>query len=163
MKNSIYNFLFSKVVNHQSHGSERFFNTVYLEESNHVEEYASMMIARQQAQSLLQMNELGKDEQFEADIFQVLESKLCCFIEKLYHSSKYDFSDLKLKALREDSLYLTLSGNENISINMFVDEEDFESERDSNEEEIFLSYSKNGKDYITCDSISNIFSLIEEL
>lgn len=46
---------------------------------------------------------------------------------------------------------------------MFVDEEDFESERDFNEEEIFLSYSKNGKDYITCDSISNIFSIIEEL
>lgn len=46
---------------------------------------------------------------------------------------------------------------------MFVDEEDFEAERDSNEEEIFLSYSKNGKDYITCDSISNIISIIEDL
>lgn len=161
--NSIYNFQFSEVENHQSQGSESFLNTVYSEESNHVEEYASMVIARQQAQSLLQMNELGKDEQIETDIFHVLESKLCCFIEKLYHSNKYDFQGLNLKALREDSLYLTLSGNENISINMFVDEEDFESERDSNEEEIFLSYSKNGKDYITCDSISNIFSIIEKL
>ena len=63
--------------------------------------------------------------------------------------------------MRDDSLYLTLSRN--ISINMFVDEEDFEAERDSNEEEIFLSYSKNGKDYITCDSISNIISIIENL
>lgn len=162
--NSIYNFQFSEVENHQLQGSESFLNSVYSEESNLIEEeYASMVIARQQAQSVLQMNELGKDEQIESDIFQVLESKLCCFIEKLYHSSKYDFSDLKLKALREDSLYLTLSGNENISINMFVDEEDFESERDSNEEEIFLSYSKKGKNYITCDSISNIFSIIEEL
>ena len=90
-----------------------------------------------------------------------LESKLCCFIENLYYSSKYNFHDLRLKALRDDSLYLTLSRN--ISINMFVDEEDFEAERDSNEEEIFLSYSKNGKDYITCDSISNIISIIEDL
>lgn len=163
MNNSIYNFLFPEVKKHQPQGSESFFNTVYSEESNHVEEYASMVIARQQTQSVLQMNELGKDEQIESGIFQVLESKLCCFIEKLYHSSKYDFSDLKLKALRENSLYLTLSGNENISINMFVDEKDFESEIDSNEEEIFLSYSKKGKNYITCDSISNIFSIIEKL
>ena len=147
----------------KSQGPEGFLNTVYLGESNYVEEYASMMIARQQTQSVLQMNELGKDEQIAVDIFQALESKLCCFIEKLYHSCKYDFSDLKLKALRENSLYLTLSGNENISINIFVDEEDFESEKDSNEEEIFLSYSKNGKDYITCDSISNIISIIEDL
>lgn len=159
--NSIYNLLFSEVENHQAQGSESFLNTVYSEESNPVEEYASIMIARQQAQSVLQMNELGKDEQIASNIFQALESKLCCFIENLYYSSKYNFHDLRLKALRDDSLYLTLSGN--ISINMFVDEEDFESERNSNEEEIFLSYSKKGKNYITCDSISNIFSIIEEL
>lgn len=159
--NSIYNLQFSEVENHQAQGPESFLNTVYSEESNPVEEYASMMIARQQALSVLQMNELGKDEQIASNIFQALESKLCCFIENLYHSSKYNFHDLRLKALRDDSLYLTLFGN--ISINMFVDEEDFEAERDSNEEEIFLSYSKNGKDYITCDSISNIFSIIEEL
>jgi hypothetical protein len=159
--NSIYNLLFSEVENHQAQGPESLLNTVYSEEYNPVEEYASMMIARQQAQSVLQMNELGKDEQIASNIFQALESKLCCFIENLYYSSKYNFHDLRLKALRDDSLYLTLSGN--ISINMFVDEEDFETERDSNEEEIFLSYSKNGKDYITCDSISNIFSIIEEL
>lgn len=161
--NSICNFLFSEVKSHQVQMSESFLNTVYSDDSNPVEEYASMMIARQQAQSVLQMNELGKGEQIATDVFQALKSKLCCFIEKLYHSNKYDFSNLNLKALREDSLYLTLSGNKNISINMFVDEEDFESERDTNEEEIFLSYSKKGKDYITCDSISNIFSIIEEL
>ena len=161
--NSICNFQFSEVENHQVQGSESFLNTVYSEESNPVEEYASMMIARQHALSLLQMNELRKGEQRGTDVFKALKSKLCCFIEKLYHSNKCDFSDLNLKALREDSLYLTLSGNKNISINMFVDEEDFESERDTNEEEIFLSYSKKGKDYITCDSISNIFSIIEEL
>lgn len=161
--NSIYNPLFSEVEDQQTQNTNGFLHIVHYEETDYVEEYASMMIARQQAKSILQMNELSKDEQIESDIFQVLESKLCCFIEKLYYSNKYDFYNLSLKALREDSLYLTLSGNENISINMFVDEEDFESERDSNEEEIFLSYSKNGKDYITCDSISNIFSIIEEL
>ena len=109
------------------------------------------------------MNELGKGKQIATNVFQALKSKLCCFIEKLYYSNKYDFNDLNLKALREDSLYLTLLGNTNIFINIFVDEEDFETERGSNKEEIFLSYSKNGKDYIACDSISNIFSIIEEL
>lgn len=161
--NSIYNFRFSEAENLQIQETMRFLNTAYSEDSNPVEEYARRMIQRQQAQSVLQMNELGKGEQIATDVFQALKSKLCCFIEKLYHSNKYDFSDLNLKALREDSLYLTLLGNKNISINMFVDEEDFETERDTNEEEIFLSYSKKGKDYITCDSISNIFSIIEEL
>ena len=161
--NSIYNFRFSEAENLQIQETMRFLNTAYSEDSNPVEEYARRMIQRQQAQSVLQMNELGKGEQIATDVFQALKSKLCCFIEKLYHSNKYDFSDLNLKALREDSLFLTLSGNKNISINMFVDEEDFETERDTNEEEIFLSYSKKGKDYITCDSISNIFSIIEEL
>lgn len=159
--NSIYNFRFSEAENLQIQETMRFLNTAYSEDSNPVEEYARRMIQRQQAQSVLQMNELGKGEQIATDVFQALKSKLCCFIEKLYHSNKYDFSDLNLKALREDSLYLTLLGNKNISINMFVDEEDFETERDTNEEEIFLSYSKKGKDYITCDSISNIFSIIE--
>ena len=79
----------------------------------------------------------------------------------LYFSDKYRFSDIHLQALREDSLYLTLEGNKIISINLFVDEGDVET--DSNEEEIFLSYSKNGKDYITCDTISNIFSIIDNL
>lgn len=161
--NSIYNFRFSEAETLQIQETMRFLNTAYSEDSNPVEEYARRMIQRQQAQSVLQMNELGKGEQIATDVFQALKSKLCCFIEKLYHSNKYDFSDLNLKALREDSLYLTLLGNKNISINMFVDEEDFETERDTNEEEIFLSYSKKGKDYITCDSISNIFSIIEEL
>lgn len=161
--NSIYNLRFSEAETQQIQESMRFLNTAYSEDSNPVEEYARRMIQRQQAQSVLQMNELGKGEQIATDVFQALKSKLCCFIEKLYHSNKYDFSDLNLKALREDSLYLTLLGNKNISINMFVDEEDFETERDTNEEEIFLSYSKKGKDYITCDSISNIFSIIEEL
>ena len=161
--NSIYNFRFSEAETQQIQESMRFLNTAYSEDSNPVEEYARRMIQRQQAQSVLQMNELGKGEQIATDVFQALKSKLCCFIEKLYHSNKYDFSDLNLKALREDSLYLTLLGDKNISINMFVDEEDFETERDTNEEEIFLSYSKKGKDYITCDSISNIFSIIEEL
>lgn len=50
--------------------SESFLNTVYSEDSNPVEEYASMMIARQQAQSVLQMNELGKGEQIATDVFQ---------------------------------------------------------------------------------------------
>lgn len=161
--NSIYNLRFSEAETQQIQESMRFLNTAYSEDSNPVEEYARRMIQRQQAQSVLQMNELGKGEQIATDVFQALKSKLCCFIEKLYHSNKYDFSDLNLKALREDSLYLTLLGDKNISINMFVDEEDFETERDTNEEEIFLSYSKKGKDYITCDSISNIFSIIEEL
>lgn len=161
--NSIYNFRFSEAETLQIQETMRFLNTAYSEDSNPVEEYARRMIQRQQAQSVLQMNELVKGEQIATDVFQALKSKLCCFIEKLYHSNKYDFSDLNLKALREDSLYLTLLGNKNISINMFVDEEDFETERDTNEEEIFLSYSKKGKDYITCDSISNIFSIIEEL
>lgn len=161
--NSIYNTLFSKDEKLQSQAKNSFLNILHYEETDYVGEYASMMITRQQAQSLLRMNELNKEEQIAADIFQALESKLCCFIEELYYSSKYDFHDLSLKALREDSMYLTLSGTENISINMFVDEENFESERNSNEEEIFLSYSKNGKEYITCDSISNIFSIIEEL
>lgn len=161
--NSIYNLRFSEAETQQIQESMRFLNTAYSEDSNPVEEYARRMIQRQQAQSVLQMNELGKGEQIATDVFQALKSKLCCFIEKLYHSNKYDFSDLNLKALREDSLYLTLLGNKNISINMFVDKEDFETERDTNEEEIFLSYSKKGKDYITCDSISNIFSIIEEL
>ena len=161
--NSIYNLRFSEAETQQIQESMRFLNTAYSEDSNPVEEYARRMIQRQQAQSVLQMNEVGKGEQIATDVFQALKSKLCCFIEKLYHSNKYDFSDLNLKALREDSLYLTLLGNKNISINMFVDEEDFETERDTNEEEIFLSYSKKGKDYITCDSISNIFSIIEEL
>lgn len=161
--NSIYNLRFSEAETQQIQESMRFLNTAYSEDSNPVEEYARRIIQRQQAQSVLQMNELGKGEQIATDVFQALKSKLCCFIEKLYHSNKYDFSDLNLKALREDSLYLTLLGNKNISINMFVDEEDFETERDTNEEEIFLSYSKKGKDYITCDSISNIFSIIEEL
>ena len=76
--NSIYNFQFSEVENHQSQVLESFLNTVYSEESNDVEEYASMVIARQQAQTVLQMKELGKDEQIESDIFQVLESKLFC-------------------------------------------------------------------------------------
>lgn len=161
--NSIYNLRFSEAETQQIQESMRFLNTAYSEDSNPVEEYARRMIQRQQAQSVLQMNELGKGEQIATDVFQALKSKLCCFIEKLYHSNKYDFSDLNLKALREDSLYLTLLGNKNISINMFVDKEDFETERDTNEEEIFLSYSKKWKDYITCDSISNIFSIIEEL
>lgn len=161
--NSIYNFRFSEAETLQIQETMRFLNTAYSEDSNPVEEYARRMIQRQQAQSVLQMNELGKGEQIATDVFQALKSKLCCFIEKLYYSNKYDFSDLNLKALREDSLYLTLLGNNNISINMFVDEEDFETERDTNEEEIFLSYSKKGKDYITCDSIPNIFSIIEEL
>lgn len=161
--NSIYNLRFSEAETQQIQESMRFLNTAYSEDSNPVEEYARRMIQHQQAQSVLQMNELGKGEQIATDVFQALKSKLCCFIEKLYHSNKYDFSDLNLKALREDSLYLTLLGNKNISINMFVDKEDFETERDTNEEEIFLSYSKKGKDYITCDSISNIFSIIEEL
>lgn len=161
--NSIYNTLFSEVKDLQSQATNSLLNILHYEETDYVEEYASMMIARQQAQSVLRMNELGKEEQIAADIFQALESKLCCFIEKLYYSSKYDYHDLSLKALRENSIYLTLSGNKNISINMFVDEEDLESDRDSNEEEIFLSYSMDGKEYITCDSISNIFSIIEEL
>lgn len=161
--NSIYNTLFPEVEDSQSQETNGFLNVAHYEETDYIEEYSSMMIARQQAQSILRMNELGKDEQIAANVFQALKSKLCCFIEKLYYSSKYDFHDFSLKALREDSLYLTLSGNENISINMFVDEEDFEAERGSNEEEIFLSYSKDGKDYITCDSISNIFSIIEDL
>lgn len=159
--NSIYNFRFSEAETQQIQESMRFLNTAHSEEIDSMDEYASQMILRQQTLSVLRMNELGRDEQITSDILQVLKSKLCCFIEKLYYSNKYDFCDLSLKALRDDSLYLTLSGN--ISINMFVDEEDFEAERDSNEEEIFLSYSKNGKDYITCDSISNIFSIIEDL
>uniref|UniRef100_UPI00402A5086 hypothetical protein n=1 Tax=Segatella hominis TaxID=2518605 RepID=UPI00402A5086 len=79
--NSIYNFQFSEVENHQVQGSESFLNTVYSEESNPVEEYASMMIARQQAQSVLHMNELRKGEQIPTDVFQALKSKLFCFIE----------------------------------------------------------------------------------
>ena len=51
--NSIYNFQFSEVENHQSQVLESFLNTVYSEESNDVEEYASMVIARQQAQTVL--------------------------------------------------------------------------------------------------------------
>lgn len=143
--------------------AESIFNTVHSEDSNFAKKYARQTIQYQQAQSVLQMNELCKGKQIATNVFQALKSKLCCFIEKLYYSNKYDFNDLNLKALREDSLYLTLLGNTNIFINMFVDEEDFETERGSNKEEIFLSYSKKGKDYITCDSISNIFSIIEEL
>ena len=115
--NSIYNFRFSEAETLQIQETMRFLNTAYSEDSNSVEEYARRMIQRQQAQAVLQMNELGKGEQIATDVFQALKSKLCCFIEKLYHSNKYDFSDLNLKALREDSLYLTLLGNKNISIN----------------------------------------------
>lgn len=159
--NSIYNLCFSEAETQQIQESMRFLNNAFSEEIDSIGAYARRMILRQQTLSVLQMKELSRDEQIASNIFQTLESKLCCFIENLYYSSKYNFHDLRLKALRDDSLYLTLSRN--ISINMFVDEEDFEAERDSNEEEIFLSYSKNGKDYITCDSISNIISIIENL
>ena len=74
--NSICSFLFSEVKSHQVQMSESFLNTVYSDDSNPVEEYASMMIARQQAQSVLQMNELGKGEQIATDVFQALKSKL---------------------------------------------------------------------------------------
>lgn len=159
--NSIYNLLFQDTENLQKQEGYGLFNVPESDSGNYQKDFANTEINRQQTQMILRLGKLYKDEGITEKIYQILQSKLCCFIEMLYFSDKYRFSDIHLQALREDSLYLTLEGNKNISINLFVDEDEVETS--SNEEEIFLSYSKNGKDYITCDTISNIFSIIDNL
>lgn len=161
--NDILNILACYPEKSQVLGNNGFLNGTSSEGVEDTYDVANLELANQQAQAILLLRELGKKTDIASGVFESLESKLCCFLEKLSYSQKYRFSDVTLKALREDSLYLTLSGNQNISVNMFVDNDDFDNESKVNEMEVFLSYSKKGKDYITCDSISNIFSIIESL
>lgn len=130
-----------------------------------VDDFTKMEIARQQTKSILKLEQLSLGMSLSQSILAALKSKLCCFVENLYYSEKYSFSQISIKVLREDSLYIVLNGEQELSFNLFVDDEDIEENnwQKENEEEVFLTYKKNGKECITCDSIPNIFSIIETL
>lgn len=142
-----------------------FFNEIIMQEALVVDDFTKMEIARQQTKSILKLEQLSMEMPLSQSILAILRSKLCCFVENLYYSEKYTFSQMSIKVLREDSLYIVLNGEQELSFNLFVDDEDIDEDnwRKENEEEVFLTYKKNGKKCITCDSVSNIFSIIEKL
>lgn len=160
--NSFYNFFQES---EQKYTKDTFFNQVFTHETFAIDDFTKMEIARQQTRSILKLEQLGLGMSLSRSVFDALKSKLCCFVENLYYSEKYSFSQISIKVLREDSLYIVLKGEQELSFNLFVDEEDIEenNSNEENEEEVFLTYKKDGKECITCDSIPNIFSIIENL
>lgn len=160
--NSFYNF--SQGLD-EKHTEVSFFNEIIMQEPFVVDDFTKMEIARQQTRSILKLEQLSLGMSLSQSILAALKSKLCCFVENLYYSEKYSFSQISIKVLREDSLYIVLNGEQELSFNLFVDDEDIEEDywQKENEEEVFLTYKKNGKECITCDSIPNIFSIIETL
>lgn len=157
--NSIYNFFQDT---HQGCTKDTFLNEIHMHEVLILDDYANLEISRQQAISSLELEKLSLETPVTKDIFNALKSKFSCFIEKLYYSEKFSFNQIAIKLLRENSLYFVLNGEQELSFNIFVDEEDMDCHSE-NEEEVFLSYKKNGKECITCDSIPKIFSIIDEL
>ncbi len=138
-------------------------NELLADKSQEFNDFLGLEIIRQQTQSILKLEQLGANVIVSPNVFEALKSKLCYFVEKLNYSNKYSFDDFSIEALREDSLYIILKGKQELSINLFVDEEDIYSDQETNEEEVFLTYRIKGKECVTCDSISNIFSVIEQL
>lgn len=160
--NSFYNF--SQEL-YEKYAEVSFFNEIIMQEPFIVDDFTKMEITRQQTRSILKLEQLSLGMSQSQSILAALKSKLCCFVENLYYSGKYSFSQISIIVLREDSLYIVLNGEQELSFNIFVDDEDIEEDnwQKENEEEVFLTYKKNGKECITCDSIPNIFSIIETL